>query len=95
MPYKVSVKNQDIIYDIKKNSRSKNLRLSVRADASVLVTMPKIFPKFMAKNFIIKQADWIFDKLAKFKDIKKPLLNNIDYHKKKAEARKIVLQKII
>lgn len=94
MPYKIRINNQDIIYDIKKNNRSKTMRLSIRTDASVLITMPKLLPKFMAKNFVIKQADWIFDKLAKFKNNKIPSLNNIDYHKKKAEARKIVLSKI-
>lgn len=94
MNYKISLNNQAIAYSIKKNSQSKNLRLCVRADASVLITMPKAFPKIMAKNFLIKQADWVLEKLAHCKTEKKNDLGGIDYYKKKAAAKKIILNKI-
>ena len=94
MRYKILVSNQEIIYNIKKSKRAKNLRLCVCSDASVVITMPRLFPKILAKNFLIKKADWVIKKLEYYKKHKKIIFSKADYFEKKEQARKIVIDGI-
>ena len=94
MQYKVSVNNQEIIYNFKKSKRAKNLRLCVCSDASVVITMPRLFPKVLAKKFLIKQAGWVIKKLEYYRKCEKIIFNKSDYSEKREKARKIILNKI-
>lgn len=94
MLYKIVLQNRKIAYELKINPRSKNLRLSIGSGGKVLITMPRFYPKILAKNFLIKQSDWILEKIKESQKNKKPALSNLDYFKKKAQARKIILNKI-
>ncbi|MEA1963104.1 MAG: M48 family metallopeptidase [Patescibacteria group bacterium] len=94
MRYKISVNNQEIIYNIKKSKRAKSLRLCVCADSRVVITMPRLFPKVLAKNFLIKKANWVIKKLEYYKKHKRIVLSDSDYLEKKEQSRKIVIDGI-
>ena len=94
MKYELLINNQKIIYNIKKSNRARNLRLCVCPDKSVVITMPRLFPKILAKNFLIKKADWVIKKIEYYKKHKKIVFSNSDYFKNKELARKVVLNKI-
>jgi predicted metal-dependent hydrolase len=44
---------------LQKNSRSKRLVLRVNSADQVRVTLPKLYPYWMAKKMVIQQLDWI------------------------------------
>ena len=94
MRHRLLVNNQEIIYNIKKSKRAKNLRLCVCSDSNVVITMPRLFPKILAKKFLIKKADWVIKRLNYYKKYKKIIFSNSDYLEKKEQSRKIVVDGI-
>jgi predicted metal-dependent hydrolase len=60
-------------YTIKKNRRSKSLRILVR-DGEVVVTMPWRLPKYFADKFVESKRAWIEEKLEEQKLKPKKLL---------------------
>ena len=77
---------------IKKNRRSKHLRLTVHSDGSVLLTIPWRVSKEIGLKFLQEKKDWLIEQLKikneKLKDI--PRRTRMDYLKHKEEARKLV-----
>lgn len=59
----IKLKNKDISYTIKKSKRAKKLRLSVRCDGSVIITIPKGVLEIFAEKFLIEKADWVLKKI--------------------------------
>ncbi len=49
----------------KKHPFSKNIRISVKPDGRVLVTMPKNTSFLRAKEFVLKNKDWIKERVSK------------------------------
>ncbi len=49
----------------KKHPFSKNIRISVKPDGRVLVTMPKNASFLRAKEFVLKNKDWIKERVSK------------------------------
>ncbi len=94
MQHKLLINNKEIIYNIKKSKRAKNLRLCVCSDTSVVITIPRLFPKILAKNFLIKQAAWVIKKIEYYKKCEKIIFSKSDYSEKKEKARKTILNKI-
>ncbi len=50
-------------YTLKKNKRSKSIRISVRENGEVLVTMPYRLPKYFAEKFVASKKEWIEERL--------------------------------
>ena len=94
MQHKLLINNKEIIYNIKKSKRAKNLRLCVCSDTSVVITIPRLFPKILAKNFLIKQAAWVIKKIEYYGKYEKIIFSKSDYSEKKEKAREIILNKI-
>ncbi len=54
-------------YQIKRSSRSLNLRISINSQAQVIVTAPSFVPEFLIKQFVHSQQAWIESNLQKTK----------------------------
>ncbi|MDR0463406.1 MAG: M48 family metallopeptidase [Pseudomonadales bacterium] len=48
-----------IDYILKRSSRSSNIRISINKDGEVVVSAPKLIPKFIIDKFVLQQHDWI------------------------------------
>ena len=85
-----------IIYTLRKNRRSKCMRLSVSADASVKMSVPMRVSGQMADAFLRAKAAWVFSRLENFKNNSSvlPLATREDYLKYKELAREIVAKKL-
>lgn len=46
-------------YELKRNSRSKKLSISVRRSGKVVVVAPPLIPKFLISQFVKQQEGWI------------------------------------
>ena len=77
-------------YTLKLSPRYRRLRLSIRSDASVVVTAPPRVPRVMIDNFIRDHADWIQERRIKIQkyNAHQILLKSsaTEYQKKKATA---------
>lgn len=77
--------------------RSKNIRLSVRADGRILLTYPWWISHKKASLFLNAQQAWLQKQLLKFKESKHSLLGDgsrADYLLKKEEARALILERL-
>lgn len=84
-------------YIIKKNKRSKSIRISIAADGGVVVTMPYRLPKYFAERFVESKRDWIAEKLAEQKARPQKLLAHYsakDFKEHKERARELVNERI-
>lgn len=88
-----------MLYTLKHSARARRMRITVRCDASVLVTVPHFFPQHKVESFLADKAGWILKKIAYFKKLG-PVLNVGrsggvgEYRKLKPQARTLVKEKI-
>ena len=83
-------------YLLKKSLRARRLRVTVRCDASVVVTAPCFFPQNIIEEFLINKAGWILRKVEYFKRFQNlQIVGGIrEYKKVKYDATKFVREKI-
>ena len=55
--------NRELTYELRRNTRSKRIRMTVSCDGRVAVSMPPFVPLFLAERFLQEKADWVFGKL--------------------------------
>ncbi len=51
-------------YQLKRNSRSGSIRVSIDHRSQILVSAPKLYPKILIENFLKQQEPWILQKKA-------------------------------
>jgi predicted metal-dependent hydrolase len=66
--YNVEMVNTDtpFLYTIKKSSRAKSLRITVKRGGEVVVTAPRFFSTERAEGFVAQKMEWIKNKLQYF-----------------------------
>lgn len=70
MKKEITLQNKKITYTLRKNRRSRRVRLVVNCDGTVVVTTPFGFEESIAERFIREQSRWLFSKLAFFGQFK-------------------------
>lgn len=88
----ITLKDQNINYNLKTSPRARNLRLTVCCDASVVVTKPQGFSDNLVEKFLQTKAHWILDKIEYFKNHVTPQIkiDPKEYKKCKKEALHLV-----
>jgi predicted metal-dependent hydrolase len=87
-------------YTLKYSTHARRLRITVRCDASVVVTVPHFFSHSNVEKFLSDKAGWILRKVAYFKKIGRNGLviarrgGVVEYRKLKHQARVLVKEKI-
>jgi predicted metal-dependent hydrolase len=93
-----TVGDKKISYIFRQSSRAKRMRLTVRPDGAVLLTVPVRFSKFAAEQFLVEKAEWVISKLDHFSSLPPvaPILHHgrRDYLKHKEVARGVITAKI-
>lgn len=64
----IKINGAKLDFKLKRVRRIKYLRLAVRADSSVLMTAPRIYPLFLIKHYINEKLSWILESVAKQKN---------------------------
>ncbi len=64
MKRKINLDGKIVDYNLNKNSRAKNISLSINLNGQVRLTMPKYFPIFLAEKFIKQKSKWLLEKIA-------------------------------
>lgn len=97
MERKIILRDQEVKYTYRKLRRAKRLTITVRRDASVLVTSPRIFPVRLMERNLLKQSDWILKKIEEFKNSQSLFFEGSrkeEYKKYKELARSVIVQKV-
>jgi hypothetical protein len=89
-----------MFYTLKHSARARRMRITVRCDASVVVTVPHFFSQNKMEKFLLEKANWILKKVEHFKKIGGSGLvvarrgGVVEYKKLKQQARVFVKEKI-
>lgn len=84
MKKEIAIDEQKIIYTLRRNPRTKKLRLCVYPDGSLTASAPKRLSIGEVESFILEKSRWIMEKLA----VMKRRENNPLFHKSSKEEYK-------
>lgn len=93
MERKINLNGKIIEYNLKKNSRAKNLSLSVGLGGQVRLTIPRYFPIFLAEKFIQGKAEWLLEKIAHLQNNKLITLNGSQKEYSAQKEKALILVK--
>ncbi|EKE11035.1 MAG: hypothetical protein ACD_15C00151G0013 [uncultured bacterium] len=96
MEKQLLVNKNKIKYNLRKSRRASNIRLCVRRDLSVTVTLPWCSSEKSAYQFVEEKYKWILDRISYFQKNKSCIAepNRADYIAYKEKAREIVNKKL-
>lgn len=96
----IVLKDKKVVYSLKKHKKARHLRLTVRENAEVLVTVPWRIRKQAGVDFLLEKADWVLEKIENLQANKRRsyfptgIGERENYLKYKKLARKIVEEKL-
>ena len=94
MQKSIQLRDQEILYTLRKSERAKRLRITIGQDSGVVVTLPRKASLFAAEEFLLKKAIWILRSIEYFKK-SIPLQNTYGrYEDNKNKAYEFAVQKI-
>jgi hypothetical protein len=95
MNKKLTIQNQIVEYEIKRNWRSRRIRLTLSPDLVLRISAPHLCSDGFIQNIIKQKADWILKKLDFLAKKKRIVLTKAqNYDKMKEICRQLVEQKI-
>jgi predicted metal-dependent hydrolase len=69
----------NFVYQLRKNPRSKSIKISIDAKGGVTVTTPKLCPKLFIEKFLKQQEPWVLKKQAEVKKLQANISKNEIY----------------
>lgn len=81
-------------YLIKKSNRAKKVRITVKNNSEIILTIPKNIKKEIGINFLNQKKDWILNKIKNQKKVEIIEISKKDYLKNKKKVHDLVLTKI-
>lgn len=93
----IQIGDQLIKYQLYRRKRSKHLKITIRPDASVMVSIPSRVSLKTTERFIRKKANWILKKIKYYRSHPSNILfthNPLKYQQEKEKARDFVTEKI-
>jgi len=97
MKKQIALQNKKVAYTLRKSKRARRMRLAVYCDGSVVVVTPHDLQETVAERFIREKTEWLFSKLAFFKQFEGKSVVRYSYHdylKHKDSALVLVQEKV-
>ncbi|MFA4942403.1 MAG: M48 family metallopeptidase [Patescibacteria group bacterium] len=97
MKKEIIVNGQKIEYAIKKYKNNKNLRLAINSSGHLVASKPWYLTEKTLKNFILKNSQWIIEKMSQWQKIKEtnPFRSNQkEYSTYKKQAERLIIKKV-
>lgn len=94
MEKKIILKNKEVKYVYKRLRQAKSLTITVKPDASVMVTTPYFFPMNFVEHALRKQADWVLEKIVHFESTKDEVFSGLgkrEYDRYKKRAKEFII----
>ncbi len=92
----INLKGEDIRYNIKKSHRARRIRLTIRPNCQLTVTIPRRANLELVEKFMKDKARWIIEKLEFFRKNAVPLIGEQGgkYRQHKKMAEKFVQERL-
>lgn len=93
----IALQNKQVTYTLRKSKRARRMRLAVYCDGSIVVTTPYDLKESVAERFIKEKTDWLFSKIAFFKQFKGHAITRYsveDYLKYKDRAYELAIGRV-
>lgn len=81
-------------YTLKRNYRSRSVRIMVRADKSVVVTAPYWVSKRRIEKFVEEKSDWIEEKIAFIQTLPEPVKQKTSPVVSVARTKKLIKERL-
>lgn len=84
-------------YNLKISKRARQMRLEVRRDGELVVTVPRGMDYGLVERFIVKKSKWVIDKINYFTSVKDKIFLNtskIEYLKYKEKTKLLAENRI-
>ena len=97
MEKRITLKNKEISYTIRKSKRARKIRLTVYCDGAIVVTTPFDLKESIAEKFVREKFQWLISKLSSFKQFEGKTIvrySHEDYLKYKEKAYNLVESRI-
>lgn len=97
MKKQIALQNKKVTYTLRKSRRARRMRLAVYCDGTIVVTTPFDLKETVAEKFIREKTDWLFSKIAFFKQFKGQAIarySKEDYLKYKGQAHGLALERV-
>ena len=98
MQRRIKLQGEEIDYNLRKNRRTKRLRLTIYCDGSFAVSAPRRLSLGVIENYILQKSDWVLAKLKIFKNRAKDSIfsgtSANDYLQLKETALKLAQEKV-
>lgn len=94
MEKRIILKDKEIKYIYKRLRLAKSLTITVKPDASVMVTTPYFFPMNVVEHALRKQADWVLEKIVHFESNKNMFMSELgdrEYQRYKEKAKAFII----
>jgi hypothetical protein len=92
MEHYLTIENKKITCVFRKLKRSRRIRLTVQRNGRVLVTLPRLVPIMVAKQFLLSHKDWIAVQLARLHAVAQTKWPS--YHQVKARAKSAIAARV-
>ena len=69
MQKEISLNNKKVSYTVRKDRRTKRMRLAVHTDGTVVVSAPRWLPGYFIEMFIKDKSEWLLGNLEHFKKL--------------------------
>jgi predicted metal-dependent hydrolase len=67
MVKEITVDDQKISYNLRKNRRARNMRITINCDGNCIVSAPRWVSNHFIEKFILEKANWIIEKVDAFR----------------------------
>ncbi len=97
MKKRITLKNEEILYTIRKSKRARRMRLAVYCNGAIVLTTPFDLKESIAEKFVREKFQWLLSKLSSFKQFEDKAIvrySHKDYLKYKEEAYGLVKNRI-
>lgn len=87
----------DSVIVVRKQRRGKSLRLTVRQDGTIVLSLPRWVSVSAGKKFLLSKKEWILEAQKKAQSLPPRLLNQGDqseYLAHKEEARRVITERV-
>ncbi|MBL7058823.1 M48 family metallopeptidase [Patescibacteria group bacterium] len=84
-------------YEVKKNKRSKGIKISINSNGVVSVTIPYLLPEILAHKFVKEKAGWVMQKIQEVNMQEKvilPTMSRDEYGKYRLQAYELIIRKL-
>lgn len=98
MQRRIELQGEEVNYNLRKNRRTKRLKLTIYCDGSFAVSAPKRLNLATIENYILQKSDWVLSKLKIFKNRTTDSIfsknNTNEYLRLKETALKLAQEKV-